>query len=252
MTESDLPYVICHMCSTVDGKQITTRFSLSYNGKKANEIIAPYGQISANYKANVVMYGRNTVEEGFFKTKYDYQNHKPAAKHEFFKGELITPRYALLADPEGALVYDKNQIRDQDIIVMLGEGVSEEYMAALREKNISYVFAGKDGYDVGVAFKTLKKEFGVERIIVQGGGTLNGAILKQGLINEISILYAPSIDGLAGVPSIYNYIGEKDELPQEGQALQLLGVQTFEEGAVWIHYRVHKIDRKIQDENKEK
>ena len=241
MSDTGLPYVICHMCETIDGKQITERFSKPFYAESWEKMNSPYGKISQDYKANAVMYGRNTVEEGFFKEHFDYKNHKPAAKHEPFKGELKTQRFALLADPEGLLVYDKNTVREQNIIVMLSEQVSEKYMAMLREKNVSYVFAGKDGYDCATAFRTLRAQFGIERIIVQGGGTLNGALLNAGLINEISVVIAPCIDGLTGVPSIYNYLGAKDDLPAKGQSLEFLGSQVFDQGFVWNHYKVHKV-----------
>lgn len=44
-------------------------------------------------------------------------------------------------------------------------------------------------------FQRFKKEFGIERITIQTGGTLNAELLRLGLINEVSIVVAPALIG---------------------------------------------------------
>ena len=46
---------------------------------------------------------------------------------------------------------------------------------------------------------------------------------------------------LSGIPSIFEYIGEKGELPASGQSLELLDSKILENGVVWLHYKFHKI-----------
>ncbi|WP_027174167.1 hypothetical protein [Methylobacterium sp. 10] len=41
--------------------------------------------------------------------------------------------------------------------------------------------------------------------------TIDGTFLKAGLIDEISLLMSPPIDGLAGVPSPFDHHGEPSE-----------------------------------------
>ncbi|GHO80585.1 hypothetical protein KSD_83560 [Ktedonobacter sp. SOSP1-85] len=60
------------------------------------------------------------------------------------------------------------------------------------------------------------------------------------MIDEISLLVYPGIDGLAGVPSIFEYLGKADERPAEGQSLRLIGTESLEGGMVWLHYAVEK------------
>nr|WP_256369874.1 dihydrofolate reductase family protein [Microvirga sp. KLBC 81] len=88
------------------------------------------------------------------------------------------------------------------------------------------------------AIETLAESFGVKTLLLEGGGTINGAFLKAGLIDEISVLMYPGIDGLAGVPSIFEYSGEVREKPAAGQSLRHLTTETLEGGMVWLHYRV--------------
>lgn len=74
---------------------------------------------------------------------------------------------------------------------------------------------------------------------MQGGGILNGALLKEGVIDELSLVVYPGIDGLAGIPSVFEYIGSKTDCPAKGQNLQLLSVEQREYGVVWLRYKFH-------------
>jgi 5-amino-6-(5-phosphoribosylamino)uracil reductase len=115
---------------------------------------------------------------------------------------------AVAVDPHGRLHYGRDDAGGDHIVAILGEKVSDEYLAELRDDGVSYLFAGKDGHDLYRAMETLAESFGVETLLLEGGGTINSAFLKAGLIDEISVLIYPGIDGLAGVPSIFEYSGE--------------------------------------------
>ncbi|WP_236962114.1 hypothetical protein [Methylobacterium sp. XJLW] len=69
---------------------------------------------------------------------------------------------------------------------------------------------------------------------------MNGAFLKAGLIDEISVLIQPAVDGLAGVQTIFEYQGGPDERPGAGQALRHFHTETLEGGMVWLRYRVEE------------
>lgn len=77
--------------------------------------------------------------------------------------------------------------------------------------------------------------------MLEGGGIINGAFLQAGLIDEISVLIYPGIDGLSGVPNIFDHHGEADSRPAAGQTLRLLSTEVLEGGFVWIHYRVERL-----------
>ncbi|WP_236961760.1 dihydrofolate reductase family protein [Methylobacterium sp. XJLW] len=105
---------------------------------------------------------------------------------------------------------------------------------------MSYVFAGPDGWNLAKAMDALGEVFGVGTLLLEGGASINGAFLKAGLIDEISVLIQPTVDGLAGVQSIFEYRGGPDERPGAGQALRHMSTETLEGGMVWLRYRVEK------------
>lgn len=84
-----------------------------------------------------------------------------------------------------------------------------------------------DGSDLPLALQILGKTFGLKTLLLEGGGRINGAFLKAGLIDEISLLVYPGIDGLAGVPTIFEYTGSVDEQPAAGQSLRHLSTETL-------------------------
>jgi 5-amino-6-(5-phosphoribosylamino)uracil reductase len=77
-------------------------------------------------------------------------------------------------------------------------------------------------------------------LLLEGGGRLDGAFLKAGLIDEINLLVYPGIDGLAGVPSISQYVGQPDEQPAPGKSLLHMSTETLEGGMVWLRYLLER------------
>ncbi|MEJ0001052.1 MAG: dihydrofolate reductase family protein [Verrucomicrobiota bacterium] len=147
---------------------------------------------------------------------------------------------AVAVDPHGKVHYGQDNVEGDHVIAILGEQVSDDYLAELREDGVSYLFAGKDGHDLPGALDILGETFGLKGLLLEGGGKINGAFLKAGLIDEISVLVYPGVDGLAGVASIFDYAGKPDEKPTDGQSLRHLATETLEGGVVWLRYGVEK------------
>jgi riboflavin biosynthesis pyrimidine reductase len=71
-------------------------------------------------------------------------------------------------------------------------------LAGLRQDGVSYIFAGEQQLDLGLALEILNRELGIERPLLEGGGESNGAFLRAGLIDEISLAICPAVDGREG------------------------------------------------------
>lgn len=85
--------------------------------------------------------------------------------------------------------------------------------------------------------KVLRKEFGVERLAVLGGGTINGGFLEAGLIDEVSLLLAPGIDGRDGWRAMFDGISDQKKAPTK---LALQTVEHLDNDVLWIKYNVKK------------
>ena len=98
-----------------------------------------------------------------------------------------------------------------------------------------------DVHNLRNVFTLVKHYFNVKTISLQGGGIIDGAMLAQGLINELSLVIYPGIDGLTTAPSIFEYLGHSEEHPAEGQALELISMEQKPHGIVWLRYKFHKL-----------
>jgi riboflavin biosynthesis pyrimidine reductase len=233
------PKIICHMMSSIDGRLFVDRWTTPAAGIKAATLRRHYDEAAARFESDGWIVGRKTMEEiiqGKARTVRLAEGDLRSTYVADRKGRNV----AIAIDPHGRLHYGQDNAGGDHIIAVLSEEVSDNYLSELREDGVSYLFAGPDGSDLRSALETLGKTFGLQTLLLQGGGRINGAFLKEALIDEVSLLVYPGIDGLAGVPSIFEFIGSEDEPPAAGQSLRHIGTETLEGGMVWLRYQVEK------------
>ena len=233
------PKIICHMVTSIDGRLLPDRWTYPANGADKGIIGSTYEDVAKRLNADGWMIGRNSM--AYF------------ARGEGHEGGEINrlPRSTFVADPQaktfsvsidryGKLHYHTNIVEGNHVVAVLGQHVSDAYLHELRKAGVSYVFAGVDGNDLPLAMACLGQDFGMRSILLEGGGLINGAFLKAGLIDEISLLIYPGVDGLAGISSIFEYVGKTAERPGAGQSLRHVSTETLEAGMVWLRYSVEQ------------
>ncbi len=88
-------------------------------------------------------------------------------------------------------------------------------------------------------FSKLGSEFGVERLTVQSGGTLNGTLLRADLIDHVSIVVAPLLVGGATTPTLIDgeAVHSLDGL-KELRPLTLASCETLAHSFLHVRYDV--------------
>lgn len=233
------PKIVCHMVSSIDGRLLTGRWSPPAGGIDKGIISQTYEKVAKSLNADGWMVGRRTMEE-FAKGRASERNRTGNWPRSTHVANPSARTFAVGIDPRGKLHYHTDIAEGNHIIAVLGERVADSYLEELRDAGVSYLFAGADGSDLQLAMEKLAQDFGVRSLLLEGGGIVNGAFLKAGLIDEISLLIYPGVDGLSGIPSIFEYRGENDERPAAGQALRHMSSETLEGGLVWLRYRVER------------
>jgi riboflavin biosynthesis pyrimidine reductase len=233
------PYIICHMGTSIDGRLHPSRFTAAAAGVSAAALRSHYEEVAGRFEAEGWIVGRKTMAE-MAKGQPKAIANVPRLPREPHVAGRNGRSLAVAIDPAGRVHYGRDNIGGDHIIAVLGEQVSDAYLAELREDGVSYIFAGPKGDDLPGAMAQLSSVFGVKKLLLEGGGGINGSFLKLGLIDEFSTLIYPAVDGLAGVQSIVDFAGADGERPGEGQALRLIGCETLEGGMVWLRHAVEK------------
>jgi riboflavin biosynthesis pyrimidine reductase len=92
--------------------------------------------------------------------------------------------WAVVLDANGKIAWGRGDVGGDPLLVVLTEAVSDSHLAGLRQDGVSYLFAGEREIDLRAALETLNRELGVSRVLVEGGGGANGALLQAGLVSE--------------------------------------------------------------------
>ena len=120
------------------------------------------------------------------------------------------------------------------MIEVLTEQALPEYLAYLKKLGISYVFAGVDRLDCTLLLKKLYSLFGIEKLMVAGGGVMNWSFLAQGCIDELSLVIAPVADGSTTAVSIFE---QSEFSPYSPIPLCLKQMKLLDENVLWLRYQ---------------
>lgn len=225
--------------SSVDGRLLNDRWTEPFDGTPASALLQVYAALGHELCTDAWMFGKNTLR-AIFPYKWSIDGHTvPSDYPVVFIGERRSERMFIVADPEADIYFTSSVLRGDNILVIVGRNATEEYLTHLREKRISYLIVS-DASNLREGLEAIGREFGIRCVSVQGGGILNGALLADGLVDELSLVIYPGIDGLSGIPSIFEYVGGKTSDPAGGQSLQLLSASQREYGVMWLQYRFHK------------
>lgn len=124
----------------------------------------------------------------------------------------------------------------RDIVILVSEKTPEKYIRYLEDRYVKYIVSGDDRVDLRGALIALNEEYGVKVVRTDSGGSLNGALLRAGLVNEVSLLVNPS---LVGGTTPKSFIRAPDLESSEGVIeLELIGVERLKHDIVWLRYRV--------------
>jgi len=224
--KSNMPYVICHMMCSVDGKI----FSQNWAGSKAGRISAGlYEKIHMKFHSQAWMCGRVTMERDFADGTYSHKGTKLKDKQDFI-ADPKAKSFAVAIDPRGKLAWKENNIDGDHLIEILTEQLSQSYVEYLQSLNISYLFAGVNEIDLGVTLKKLSDYFPIETVMLEGGGNLNGQMLKASLINELSLLVLPLADGSQST-TVFEMGAVRE--------MKLKTVKKLSNGVLWLKYKVN-------------
>ncbi|MEE4274956.1 MAG: dihydrofolate reductase family protein [Thermoleophilia bacterium] len=119
---------------------------------------------------------------------------------------------------------------------LVSPAAPHEYLAFLRDRGVPYLVTGGERVDLAAAMAKLSTLLGIERVVCTAGSRLNGALLRAGLVDELSLVLLPALIGGEHTPHLFRSpeLGPADR----PASLELVSVDGEPSGRVRLHYRV--------------
>lgn len=234
MRRAKRPYVICHMVPSIDGRIVTRNWKLS------SRALSEYERTAETFDADGWMIGRISMEPYAGKAKVPVRKSGQPIPRTDFIARRDAESYAIALDPTGKLTWKFGSIDDEHVITILTEQVSDDYLAFLQSKGVSYLFGGKTELNLTRVLEKFRKDFGIKRLLLEGGGKINGSFLAEDLIDELSVLVAPIADGSIGTPSLF----DAGEGRGPARHLKLVSCEPRKSDMLWLKYKVRKSESK--------
>ena len=216
--KNERPEITCLMISTVDGKG--TGDFLFHKSTECS--LYKYFEQETKLGIQGYILGTNTLL-----TDYAPRDYKPdlskfsntnISKNEDYIAKEKGDFYVIAFDIEGEIPWKENKGKFLDafgrkqvshIFEVVTEKASKEYLAYLRSIDITYIIGGKKEIDINYALKRLKNEFGMNKILLEGGPTINASFFNKNLVDKI-ILYQVPLLGNKNDSQVFGEINMKE------------------------------------------
>lgn len=186
------PYVFINMVSSLDG-------SASVEGKASGIGTAVDRRVmrTLRSKADAVMIGAGTLRAEKLSLGLDPEDAGPSP-------------LAVILSATGDVPLESNLITytDQRALILLADSIADAVSAeaCTHAEVVRARTTASGSVDLGVALETLRTQYAVRRLLVEGGPTLNQALISAGLADELFITLAPTLLGesYARTPAVLN------------------------------------------------
>lgn len=214
-----LPFVTVKTASTLDGKiASSTGDSKWITGEEARAYVH-----TLRHQHQAIMVGVDTVIQD-----------NPALTTRLSVPGLSPIR--IIVDSNLRIPLDAHVVQERDAktLILTTKQASIEQMMRLNAFGVEVVKCGEGPkVDLRQAMRLLGDRE-ISSILLEGGGTLNGAMLEAGLIDKMVLFVAPKIVGGFGAPSNFNFSGFA--LMQDAITLSRVQTERFGQDIAIIGY----------------
>jgi len=222
-----LPRVIIHNQVSVDGRfdWIEPDLALFYG-------------VAASFGEEATLAGSNTVVAGYpdeatwldLDAEYEPPRRDPA---DSSLPLLVVP------DSRGRIrVWHllRQECYWRDAVALVSSATPRDYLDYLERLRVEYIVAGEDHVDMRTALEELNARYGVKVVRADCGGTLNGVLLREGLVDAVSLLLSSCLVG--GNEPRSMFIAQELTSREGVIGLSLQRMEKLDGGVVWLLYQV--------------
>jgi 2,5-diamino-6-(ribosylamino)-4(3H)-pyrimidinone 5'-phosphate reductase len=201
MNRPKLPFVLINMAMTADGKIATANRAVHSFGSRRD--LEHLYELRAT--ADAVMCGARTVEI----SGATLGNGGESFRRQRLKRNLAEYPLRIIVsgsgsvDP-GAKIFQK---RFSPIILLTTRRAPRKNLELLKNLVDEIRIGGRSGIEFAALLRWLREHWNVKRLLCEGGGELNDALIRAGLVDEIHLTICPKIFGGGTAPTIADGLG---------------------------------------------
>jgi riboflavin-specific deaminase-like protein len=194
--DTELPFVFMNMAMTADGKIASMNGSVSSFGSPRDQ--AHLYELRA--QADAVLCGARTVE----KEGATLGPGGPTFQRRRLQNGLAEFNLRVVVSGSGSInpSTDIFKARFSPIIILASGRISPTRLRRLSRVADEVKIIGESEIDFREAFAWLRAKWSVKRLLCEGGGTVNDALFRTGLVDQIHLTICPKIFGGRRAPTI--------------------------------------------------
>lgn len=221
-----MPYVLLNAAMTLDGKIATATGSSNISGKEDLERVHEIRK-----ECDAIMVGIGTVLADDPRLTV----HKIDARPEDNPVRVVV-------DSRGKTPIDARITNsDAKTIIAIARKYKDDFISShkyetFKNRGVKFFYSGDERVDLTALMSYLHEE-GIEKLMLEGGATLNFSMIRAGLIDEINICVAPMVVGGADAKTFFD--GEGFDTMDEAVRLELFDSYTLGKDLI-LKYNVLK------------
>jgi riboflavin-specific deaminase-like protein len=190
------PFVFLNVATTADGKLApANRHFVPFSGKRDQELL-----MELRTRADAVMAGARTVDSvpvtlGPGAKKY---------REMRLKNGLAEYNLRVIVSGSGSVNPSAKifQHKFSSLIILVSRCASKARIIRLQKLGAIVHVCGKKHVNFTEALKWLRKEWKVKRLLCEGGGEINAALVRENLVDELYLTLSPKIFGGRNAPTM--------------------------------------------------
>jgi riboflavin-specific deaminase-like protein len=196
-----LPFVVLNVAMTADGKLATANRAVSsFSSPRDQELL-----LALRATADAVMSGARTVD-------LNPVNLGPgAAKYRAVRRRRGLAEYNLriIVSGSGSINPEAEIFRHKfsPVIILTTQSAGERRLKRLRAVADAVKVCGDNALNFRQALRWLRQKWGVKRLLCEGGGEVNDALFRAGVVDEVHVTICPKIFGGRGAPTLSDGLG---------------------------------------------
>jgi riboflavin-specific deaminase-like protein len=193
---SHLPFVLINMAMTADGKIATANRAISSFGSRLDHDHL----LELRATADAVIAGARTVDSN----RINLGPGPARCRRWRLNNGLAEYNLRVIVSGSGTINPNAEVFKRHfsPVIILTSRRAGKNRLAHMRAVADEVKICGEGQINFRVALRWLREQWGVKRLLCEGGGELNDALFQAGVVDEVHLTICPKVFGGRSAPTI--------------------------------------------------